>query len=177
MIYTLALRYSKSIFTLAKEKTSLENYKNQLQSVGEIFQNSKKLQFILTSTQITTQKKLQVVKKIFSNKGLSKDVFNFLQLLAANNRFFIFNELLVLFDELYRKEKNSLVVCLTTNTPLSVKKKNKIKKALEDYFQCIVELQEKIDANILGGVIAQIGSYLIDASVRNFLTSIHNSIE
>ena len=176
MIYTLALRYARSALALAKKENLLEEYRDCLQVIKKIFQDSKKLVAILENDKITTHKKSQAIKNIFSNKNIPKNVYNLLQVLVTNNRFFIFTEMVQIFEELYRKEKNSLIVQVTTSEELKDNQKEKIQQGLQNRFNCNVEIEKKIDKNILGGVIVQAGSYRIDGSIRNFLTKIHNSI-
>ena len=176
MIYTLALRYARSVLALAKEKNSLDDYQDQLKKIEKIFAASEDLIFALNNSQVSIVQKLLVVKKIFENKEFAKDIYNFIRLLIVKRKFFIFKEVLILFETLYLKEKNSLIVQVTTSEGITVYEKERIKNSLQNSFDCNIKMQEKIDGNILGGVIVQTGSYLIDGSVKNFLTKIRNNI-
>ena len=176
MIYTLALRYARSILALAKKENALEEYRKNLKEIQTILNGSEKLVLLLQDSRIPSNKKIQMLKNIFANLKLSKNIYNLLQVLVVNNRFVIFNEMFLIFEDLYRKEKNSLVVQVITSEGLKNEDKVKIQSKLQDKFNCEVEIEVKADKSILGGVIARVGSYLFDGSVRNFLTRIKNNI-
>ena len=164
--YTLSLRYAKSIFSLAKETNSIDSYYEQLKEVDIVLEKSADLKEVLESQRVAAKDKLHLVEKIFYSQNLAKNVYNFLKFLALRNRFMIFKEILKVFDDLYHQHNKSLVVKITT-----VENRCLIKQ-LKNSFQCEVELEEIIDKTILGGFIAQIKSFLVDGSVRNFLTKI-----
>ncbi len=170
--YTLALRYAKSIFSLAKETNSIDCYFGQLKEVNVILENSADLKEVLESQRVASKDKLRLVEKVFSSQNLDKNVYNFLKFLVLRNRFIIFKEILKVFGELYYQYNKSLVVKITTVESLDTYKKEEIIKQLENSFQCKVKLEEIMDREILGGFIAQIKSFLVDGSIRNFLNKI-----
>ena len=177
MIYSLALRYAKSFLFLAKKKELLDLYQKQWCDIWHLILKSPNLKLIFNNPQITTFKKLKIVDEIFGNQNLEKEVINFFRLLITKNRFFLFEEIYNVFNDLYLKEKNTSIVELTTSETIEKSKEEKIKYSLEKFFETKVELKTKVDTEILGGIIVRTGSYLVDGSLKNFLTQIKNNIE
>ena len=155
MLISLALRYAKSIFSLAKSEDAIEIYYQQLTEVDNLLKQSIDLKEVLESQRVAAKDKLNLVKKIFSSYDLNKNVYNFLKFLALRNRFIIFEEILKLFRELYHQYNQSLIVKITTSESLTENRKEEIKTRLESSFQCKVKLEEIVDRNILGGFFAQ----------------------
>ena len=63
---------------------------------------------------------------------------------------------------------------LITAKPISDKQKDEIKKILSDHFELEVDVNVEVDEEILGGLIVQMGSKMIDSSLLTRLKSIKN---
>ena len=63
---------------------------------------------------------------------------------------------------------------LITAKPISDKQKDEIKKILSEHFELEVDVKVEVDKEILGGLIVQMGSKMIDSSLLTRLKSIKN---
>lgn len=63
---------------------------------------------------------------------------------------------------------------LITAKPISDKQKGEIEKILSDHFELEVDINVEVDEEILGGIIVQMGSKMIDSSLLTRLKSIKN---
>lgn len=174
--YTLALRYARSIFALSKEAGSVNIYYEQLLEIKKILESSKDLENVLSNLKVTSAQKINLITKIFENQKLEKDIFNFLKLLILKSRFIIFNEIFKVFEEIYHTYNRKVVVQITTAKKLEENQKQQLQDKLESSLDCKINLKETINTDLLGGLVVQVNSLLIDGSVRNFLTNIRNSI-
>ena len=175
IIYTLALRYAKSIFELGIEEKDLNLYRQQLIFIDELFKKSADFKQVVINPRISASNKIALIIKILDKQDLNKNIVNFLKLLALKNRFIIFTEILQIFDELYHQHNNSLVIDITTVAGLKKEDKDQLKEKLATAFQCKIELTEITNPDILGGIVARVKSLLIDGSLKNFLLKMRNN--
>jgi len=112
----IAHRYAKSLFELALEKDILEQVKDDLQALDDLFHKSYDLRVLLRSPVITSRKKWAVLNQLLKAK-LSDTVFQFLHILTLKGREalldFVWNE----FEKLYNAHKNITVVQVQTAVP------------------------------------------------------------
>lgn len=71
------------------------------------------------------------------------------------------------YIDLYRKQENISIGKLTTAVPMALKEVERIRKIIVDHKGGSAEFATKVDPNIEGGFIFEIGTYRLDASVAN----------
>jgi F-type H+-transporting ATPase subunit delta len=173
----LASRYAKSILDLAVEKGQLEKVFADMKWLHDIIKSNRDFVALLRSPVIKADKKKKILDAIIA-KRVSELTAGFITLLVAKNRESNLPEITTSFINLYKENKNIHTVKLTTAIPVSdaVKKSiiNQVKKS-SGYEN--IELEEKVDENIIGGFVLQIGDRLIDASIAYDLKAIARQFE
>ena len=79
-------------------------------------------------------------------------------------------------DELWAKENKRLDVTVTSAVELDPEIVERIGAEIEKQTGQTVELQSKVDDDILGGLVLQVGNMVLDASVRNRLDKLRKSV-
>lgn len=173
----LATRYAKSLIDLAIERGELEQVYADMQWINAVCKSNKDFVNLLRSPIITSDTKKKILEAVTTG-NISEMTAGFNRLLITKGRESNLPEISLAFISSYKEKKNIHTVKLTTATPVTDTVKNaiiaQVKKSAG--FQH-VELEEKIDANIIGGFVLQVGDQLVDASVAYDLKAIAKQFE
>jgi F-type H+-transporting ATPase subunit delta len=173
----LATRYAKSLIDLAIERDQLEKIFADMQWLQQVCKQSRDFANLLKSPIIKPEKKRQVVEAIL--KGNVSDVTAlFVRLLVAKGRESNLPEIIGAFINQYKEYKNIYTVKLTTAAPLSDDLKNAIIDQIRKTSEMQnIELETKVNEDLIGGFVLQAGDKLIDASVAYDLKQIARQFE
>ena len=173
----LASRYAKALIDLAIEKGQLENVFADMQWLSGVCKSNKDFVNLLRSPIIKGDTKKKILETI-TGGNVSEMTAAFNRLLIAKGRESNLPEISNAFITAYKEKKNIQTVKLTTATPVDDAVKNaiiaQVKKSAG--FQN-VELEEKVDADLIGGFVLQVGDKLVDASVAYDLRAIAKQFE
>jgi F-type H+-transporting ATPase subunit delta len=173
----LATRYAKSLIDLSIEKGQLEQVFADMKWLHDISKSNRDFVNMVRSPIIKADTKKKIVTAIIGNQ-VTAITAGFINLLITKNRESNLPEITSAFITQYKQHKNIHTVTLTTAKPVSdaVKQaiREQVKKAgkLEN-----IELDEKIDENIIGGFVLQVGDQLVDASIAYDLKTIARQFE
>ncbi|HEY6502454.1 MAG TPA: ATP synthase F1 subunit delta [Chitinophagaceae bacterium] len=173
----LATRYAKSLLGLAIEKGQLEQVYADMQWLQLVCKSNRDFVTLLKSPVISGDKKIKIVEAVAKGR-LNKLTAAFNTLLTNKSRESNLPEIATAFITQYKEYKKIYTVKLTTATPAGeeVKKAivNQVKKS--GGFENI-ELEEKVDKDIIGGFVLQVGDKLVDASIAYDLKAIAKQFE
>ena len=173
----LATRYAKSLIGLSSELGQLENVFADMQWLQQISKGSQDFRNLLRSPIIKTDKKLKIVDAVIGGK-VNKITSSFIRLLINKGRESNLPEIITAFIEQYKVHKNIFTVKLTTASPLDNELKNAIINQVKKTSEMQnIELETKVDENLIGGFILQAGDKLIDASIAYDLKLVSKQFE
>ena len=167
----VAVRYAKSIFLLAEEKNIVEEIRNDIQLVESAFSAFPDLKESIDNPVLNTSIKKSILTDIFKDK-LNEYSFNFLLLILDNKREGSFYDIFRDFDDIYRKSKNIEKAKITSVEKLDKDTVESILKTLEASFNTNVELEEEVNADLIGGLIIQVEDKKYDFSIAGKLSKI-----
>jgi F-type H+-transporting ATPase subunit delta len=173
----LATRYAKSLIDLAIEKGQLETVYADMLWLQSVCKSNRDFVNVLRSPIIKPDIKKKIVEAV-TNGRISEMTAGFNRLLITKNRESNMPEIINAFITAYKVYKNIQTIHLTTATPVSEDLRNTILaqvKKSEGFPN--VELEEKVDPDIIGGFILQIGDKQVDASVAYDLRAIAKQFE
>ena len=173
----LASRYAKSLIDLAIEKGQLEKVYADMQWLQAVCKSNRDFVNLLRSPIITADAKRKIIAAVTTgNIGEITTAFN--SLLISKGREGNLPEIVAAFIASYKEHKNIHTIKLTTATPVSdAVKKSIIEQVKKSAGFQNVEVEEKVDANLIGGFVLQIGDQLVDASIAYDLRAIAKQFE
>ncbi len=173
----LATRYAKSLIDLAIEKGELENVFADMQWLSGVCKSNKDFVNLLRSPIIKGDTKKKILEAVTTG-NISEMTAAFNRLLITKGRESNLPEISNAFITAYKAKKNIQTIKLTTATPISDAVRNAIISQVKKSagFQN-VELEEKVDADIIGGFVLQAGDKLVDASISYDLKTIAKQFE
>ena len=169
-----AERYSLALFELSEENNLLNQIEEQSLSVLNLMSQSKDF-LVLVKDPTTSQEDLsKVINKIAENNKFDNLFRNFLNLLIQKRRFFFIEKILKSFIEICSKKRGELIAELKSAKKLSADEIKKITDELSTNFSSKIKLNYKYDESLIGGLVIQVGSTMVDTSIKNKLQQIEN---
>jgi F-type H+-transporting ATPase subunit delta len=173
----LATRYAKSLLDLSVEKGQVEEVYADMQWLQSVCKSNRDFVNVLKSPVITGDKKIKILGAVAGDK-FSKLTTAFNALLVKKSRESNLPEIAHAFITQYKEYKKIYTVKLITAVPVSDAVKNAILEQVKKaggYEN--IELEEKVDKNIIGGFVLQVGDKLVDASIAYDLKAIAKQFE
>ena len=169
-----AERYSLALFELSEEKNILNQIEEQSLSILNLINQSKDFINLIKDPTINQKDLSRVINKLFENNKFDNLFKNFLNFLIQKRRFFFLERILKSFIEICSKKRGELMAELKSAKKLSTDEIKKITDELSSNFSSKIKLNYKHDESLIGGLVVQVGSTMVDTSIKNKLQQIEN---
>lgn len=171
-VVKIAGPYAEALLELAVSNSSLKETTNDMNIVSQFLANSSDLKKFLGNPLITREAKKNVIKDILGEQ-ISLVSLKFLMLLVDRGRIAILDVISQKFLELSNKKDSIEIAKVTSAVPLSGQQQKALAEKLKVITQAKqIKLALKVDAQLIGGFTVEIGSKLIDTSIRGQLKQI-----
>jgi F-type H+-transporting ATPase subunit delta len=167
------VRYARSLFLLAEEKKMLDEIQQDIELILQLYEENEEIKILLEHPVVKASKKIKLLNEIFKDK-INAYSLSLLQLIVKNKRENHLKNICKDFIEIYRKHKGIKTAVLTTAFELTRTHQTKIKKTIEKTFNSIVELNTKVDKELIGGMIIQVDDKQLDLSVARQIQQLRN---
>ena len=171
---TSAGRYSLALYELATEANMLSEIEAHSVSIIDLITTSKDFNSLIKNPTNHKEEQLNALKKISEQYKLNKLFSKFLGFLISKRRFFYVDKILKSFVDTCSIKRGELKAELTSAKDLTENEVNSIKEELTKNFSSKIKLNYKHDTSLIGGLIVQVGSTMIDTSIKNKLQQIEN---
>ena len=171
---TSAGRYSLALYELAVEANVLNVVEDHSVSIINLIASSEDFKSLIKDPTNNKDDQLNALSKISEQYKLNKLLTKFLNFLVSKRRFFYLDKILKSFIETCSTKRGELKAELTSAKDLSENEVNDIKEELTKNFSSKIKLNYKHDASLIGGLIVQVGSTMVDTSIKNKLQQIEN---
>ena len=171
---TSAERYSLALYELANESNLLEQVEDQSLSILDLISSSKDFSNLIKDPTSSQEDLLKVINNISENNKFKNLLKNFLNFLITKRRFFYVEQILKSFIETCSKKRGELKAELKSAKELSNEEITKITDELTQNFSSKIKLNYKHEQSLIGGLVVQVGSTMVDTSIKNKLQQIEN---
>jgi len=171
---TSADRYSLALYELASENNVLSKVEDQSSSILNLISKSKDFSNLIKDPTNSREDFLKVIDIISNNNKFENLFKNFLFFLITKRRFFYIEQILNSFIETCSKKRGELKAELKSAKELSDNEITKITDELTKNFSSKIKLNYTHDKSLIGGLVVQVGSIMVDASIKNKLQQIKN---
>ncbi|HEX8754398.1 MAG TPA: ATP synthase F1 subunit delta [Solirubrobacterales bacterium] len=166
--------YAEALFEAGKDKGNLDRLHEQLGQFADVIDRDRNVQVFFFSPYLSSADKVEGMRRAIS--GAEPELTNFLELLVEKHRmpeiFRIRREL----DELWKRENRRIDVTVTSAVELDPAVVARIGQEVERQTGEEVDLSSKVDDEILGGIVLQVGNMVLDASIRSRLEKLRKSV-
>ena len=162
-------RYSRALFEVLKECNELEKAEINVRDFQLVLDNSLELKnFIKDPTQSITQQN-NVINFLSNKLKFSKNLKNFLLLLIQKRRIFFVKKIFDSFLKLCSSMRGEIKAALISSKELSKSELDEINKDLSSSMGSTLKFDYEVDKDLIGGLKLQLGSFMIDTSIKNKL--------
>ncbi len=166
--------YARSLFEVAKEHDVLDRVHEELGEFTDALNESGDLRVFFFSPYFSSQEKKDGIGRVVDDAD--ENFVRFLELLAERHRMPVIFRIRRTFDELWREENKLLPVTVTSAVDLDGELVEGIGKRIEEQTGRHVELSSRVNPEVLGGIVLQVGNMVLDASVRNRLEQLRKTV-
>ena len=171
---TSADRYSLALYELAIETNVLNEVELQTPSIINLIAGSEDFKSLIKDPTTNKEDQLKAINKISEQYNLNRLLTKFLSFLVIKRRLFYLDKILKSFIETCSIKRGELKAELTSAKSLTENEINNINEELTKNFSSKIRLNYKHDSSLIGGLIVQVGSTMVDTSIKNKLQQIEN---
>ena len=161
--------YALALYELAKENSDLTNVEEGMKALDKLIKENNEFKEMILNPMITKENKQEVIFSIAEKNNFSKILKKFLGFLTIKNRLFFLRKIIDSFLNLVSNSKGELKAKLISSKKLTTEEQKKIQDELSKDFKSSLNIDYKYDANLIAGLIIQIGSVMVDTSIKNKL--------
>ncbi|HET9197215.1 MAG TPA: ATP synthase F1 subunit delta [Solirubrobacterales bacterium] len=166
--------YAEALFEVGREKGKLDSLQQQLGEFTDAVDRNRELQVFFFSPYLSTAEKQEGIERAIT--GAEPELINFLELLVDKHRMTEIFRIRREFEELWKRENRRIDVTVTSAVELDSSVVEKIGQEVERQTGDEVDLASRVDSNILGGIVLQVGNMVLDASIRSRLEKLRKSV-
>ena len=173
---TSANRYSLALYELSSEKNLLKEVDENSSAFLNLIINNREFKNFIKDPTVSQEVVINIIDKISTKFNLQILFKNFLHLLIIKKRFFYVEQILKSFNEICSEKKGELKAEIKSAKELSRDEINKITEELSSNFKSKIKLNYNYDKTLIGGLVVQVGSIMIDTSIKSKLQKIENKM-
>ncbi len=173
----VAGRYAAALFELANEEMKLVEVERDLAAVQGLLDMSEDLRRMVRSPVLSAEDQERALRAILQRLGVTDLARHFFLLIARNRRLFAAPDMIKAFRTLAARRRGEITAEVTSAFALGDDQVAALKETLRASVGTDVQLQTRVDAGLLGGLIVKIGSRMIDSSLRTKLANLKVSLK
>ena len=167
----ISQRYALALLELSSEANKTDEYVSSLSNFLKIYYSDNNLKNYIKNPTNTNQSQKEVFEKILNVMNADKIIKNFFFILINKKRIFFVSEIIEEFLKLVSHKKGEISANLFSSKKIDVKTISEIEKEISENVKGTIKLKSEIDESLIGGVVLQIGSLMIDTSIKNKLAN------
>ena len=176
MFSELASRYANALFEAAEATNCQDQVFAEMRELNKIYSEPDVVRY-MSSPIIRPAEKIEVVKKAVNNNGLSATTENFLFTLAKKNRLSIFEEIVHAYQSRCDEANGVRRGTVTSASVLPPEERKELEKTVEKVTGKKVILSYEENPDLIGGLIAKVGSYTFDDTLTSHLRRLQDEIK
>ena len=169
-------RYSLALYELAEENNNIQEIEIQSFALMQLIEQSKDFESVIKNPINKKENQINVVIKISENYNFNSLLKKFLCFLVEKRRLFFLHNILKKFVDICSQKRGEVKAMLVAAKQLNTNEINKVKEELSKDFTNKIKLNYKYDPSLIGGLIIQVGSVMIDTSIKSKLKQLENKM-
>lgn len=167
----IATVYAQALYALAKEEGLAADIAHELSALRQGFTAEPEYLRLLNNPALSKRQRCRILDDSFRGT-IAPYLLNFLKILTEERHIFHFSRCCDIFRESYNRDHNILIVTATTVQPLSTVQKQRLTEKLTAITGKHIQLSNRIDASILGGVQLDYDGQRLEDTVSHRLDAI-----
>ena len=164
-----AERYSRALFEVSKEAEELEKVESDIKNFQLLLNSSKEIKNFIKDPTQNFGRQTNMINLLAEKLRFSKNLKNFFLLLIDKRRIFFIEKITESFLRLCSRKRGEIKASLISSKELSESELKVISKDLSNSIGSNLKFDYKVDKELIGGLKLQLGSFMIDTSIKNKL--------
>ena len=165
----LADRYAAALYGLADESRVLDDTVWQMQGLREVIETTPDFRRLIESPLIDVKQGLAAVRAVLQQQRFSPTVIRFVSVIAANRRLRALPAIVRAFEALVAEKRGVVTAHVSTAHALTDLQREQLRARLIEAGYGRVNIDERVDPGLLGGLVVRIGARLFDSSIKSRL--------
>ena len=165
----LAGRYASALFELADEQQAHDDVAADLRALRKLIDESEDFARFIRSPLYSREAQVAALDAILKRAGAGDLARRFALVVAGNRRLYALAGMIDAYLAILAKRRGEVTAKVTVARPLDAAQTARLEESLRRSVGGKVKIETRIDASLIGGLIVQIGSRMVDASLRSKL--------
>lgn len=172
----IAKRYAEALFELARERGLLDSVEQDIELVATGIRDNPSFSDFLAHPRIADQEKKQALHNVFG-KHISDVTSHLLQLLVDKGRLGLLSELVEAYIAMANESRGVSIGTAVTTINLDEAEKTRLESSFTSAVGSRVQLRNKVNPEIQGGIVVRIGDRVFDGSIASKLARFQNQLQ
>lgn len=177
IISGMAGRYATALFELAIEANALDSVSADLGRLDALIADNGDMMRLVRSPVFSSEDQLKALSAVLDKIGISGLAARFFKVVASNRRLFAVRDMIRAYRALVSRHKGEVSARVTVAEMPSDRRIAEVKDALKAVTGKDVALDIEVEPAIIGGLIVQLGSRMVDGSLRTKLNAIKHAMK
>jgi F-type H+-transporting ATPase subunit delta len=162
-------RYARALYEVVKESNELEKIETDVKNFQSLFDSNNEIKNFVQNPTHLIEIQNKVLNILSEKLSFSKNLKNFFLLLIKKRRMFFVKKITDSFLKLCLKNRGEIKASLISSRELSSNELENISSELSSSMGSTIKFDYKVDQSLIGGLKLQLGSFMIDTSIKNKL--------
>ena len=168
-LQTVARRYASALADVVIERHEQREVQNEIQTWASMIDGNPQLKEVFANPTVAYEPKRTVLEQLISRTHVRETTASFLRVLLRNQRLTQLPDIAARFSQILDERSGIVAAEITTARPIPEELKKTLHETLASATGRTVRLTFATDERIIGGLVARIGSTILDGSVDNHL--------
>lgn len=171
----VAMTYGRAVFDAAKELNKVDEIREELEAIDGILKKEPDYVSLLASPAIPMAEKKAMVRNVFEGR-VSREVLSLLYILVDKDRMGHYHRIVKEFLKLMDRDRGQAYGKIYSAVPLTAEQVAEFEVQTGKLLREKIQLRNKVDKNLLGGIKILVDGKIIDASLRAGLNEIRQNL-
>ena len=171
----LSKEYGEGLYALAAEEQLSQDLLAQIEMLARSFQEEPAFLHLLSNMSLSKEERLGILENTFRGQ-IHPYVLNFLKILCERGAMMEFAGCANAYRALYNLEHQVLEAKVTTGEKMTDDQRARLIEKLQKMTCKEIQLTEKVDEKVIGGVLLEMDGKRYDNTVRHRLDQIHQAM-
>ena len=156
------------------EDNVINEVESEINSILKLIIENLEFKNLIKNPTISQENQSKAINAIFQKFKINNLLIKFLNFLVSKRRLFFVEKIFKDFLIICSNERGEIIAKLSAAKKLNDNEIEDIKKSLTENFGTNLKLNFKHNPDLVGGLVIQVGSIMIDSSIKNKLQQIEN---
>jgi len=164
-----ARRYASALFDVVQKTGRVDAALRDLAGLRDLIAGHDLLRKVFETPAVPASRKRAMIDALLATGGAGEEVRRLLQMMADRDRLALVPEVTASFEARVMTERRQMAAEVVTAAPLDGTHRDALAGALKRATGNDITISERVDPEMIGGLVAKVGSLVFDASITRQL--------